>query len=248
MAQLINYLQAAGRFILPALALILVLRCCFSLIRNRPRNKPMGVLVNALNGDKIFLDRWETSIGRSKSCDITLGYGTVSRFHAVVSRRKNGWTVTDTGSKTGTFVNAHRINGRTYLNDGDAIMFGDAVLFFSAPDAVAQQEPEQADEAPAPHHKAPAIVAPDGTVYPLRGGSYAIGRAPESDIHLNFPAVSRSHASILVAGDGYAVADMGSKSGTFINGRRIVHEQPLYDGDTIRVGGMELVYYEDYHA
>ena len=120
-SQTLSYLGAAGRIVLPVIAVILVLRCTISLIRNRPRNKPMGILVNAINGDKIFLDKWETSIGRSKSCDITLAYGTVSRFHAVISRRRNGWTVTDTGSHSGTFVNAQRINGKTYLNDGDAI-------------------------------------------------------------------------------------------------------------------------------
>ena len=125
--QLLNYLGAAGRIVLPVIAVILVLRCTLSLIRNRPRNKPMGILVNAVNGDKIFLDKWETSIGRSKSCDITLAYGTVSRFHAVISRRRNGWTVTDTGSHSGTFVNGNPADDEITLHSGDTITVGGSI-------------------------------------------------------------------------------------------------------------------------
>lgn len=251
--QLLNYLSAAGRIILPVIAVILVLRCTISLIRNRPRNKPMGLLVNAVNGDKIFLDKWETSIGRSKSCDITLAYGTVSRFHAVISRRRNGWTVTDTGSHSGTFVNAQRINGKTYLNDGDALMFGDAVLFFSAPDAVAPEADAPAEQEPessaAPDR--PAIVDSSGGVIYLdpHRTEYLIGRGEDCDIRIPFPSVSRRHARIFFDGQRYHIADCGSKSGTFVNGNPAEDELPLVSGDTITVGGsIDLTYYDHYEA
>ena len=249
--QLLNYLSAAGRIVLPVIAIILVLRCTISLIRNRPRNKPMGLLVNAVNGDKIFLDKWETSIGRSKSCDITLGYGTVSRFHAVISRRRNGWTVTDTGSHSGTFVNAQRINGKTYLNDGDALMFGDAVLFFSAPDAAVPEE----DTVPVPEHRSgqkdarPAIVDSNGNIVYLDAGKpeYLIGRGEDCDIRITYPSVSRRHARILCSGPRRSIVDCGSKSGTFVNGNPADGELPLHSGDTITVGGsIDLTYYDHY--
>lgn len=241
--QMLNYLSAAGRIVLPVIAVILVLRCTISLIRNRPRNKPMGILVNAINGDKIFLDKWETSIGRSKSCDITLAYGTVSRFHAVISRRRNGWTVTDTGSHSGTFVNAQRINGKTYLNDGDAIMFGDAVLFFSAPDAAVPEKPKAA------HGGRPAIVDPSGNVVYLDTDrpEYLLGRGEDCDIRITYPAVSRRHAVIRYDGHHFRIADCGSKSGTFVNGSPADDEIKLRSGDTITVGGsIDLTYYDHY--
>lgn len=249
--QMLNYLSAAGRIVLPVIAIILVLRCTISLIRNRPRNKPMGILVNAVNGDKIFLDKWETSIGRSKSCDITLAYGTVSRFHAVISRRRNGWTVTDTGSHSGTFVNAQRINGKTYLNDGDALMFGDAVMFFSAPDAAVPEEDTVAVPSPqkASRSGRPAVVDAAGNVVYLDSGrsQYLIGRGEDCDIRITYPAVSRRHA--LITGDGhhFQIVDCGSKSGTFVNGNPADDELTLHSGDTITVGGsIDLTYYSHY--
>jgi len=48
--------------------------------------------------------------------------------------------------------------------------------------------------------------------------------------------VSRQHAQVVVAAGGAAVEDLGSKNGTFVNGRRVEHPTALSDGDEIRVG------------
>ena len=54
----------------------------------------------------------------------------VSRFHAVIARRRKGWTVIDTYSKTGTFVNGRRIDRKTILENGDTLTFGNATFRF----------------------------------------------------------------------------------------------------------------------
>jgi len=46
-----HLLVEIGRYALPLLAFLIVLRCLFSLLRNRPRVVTLGILVNGANGD-----------------------------------------------------------------------------------------------------------------------------------------------------------------------------------------------------
>ena len=119
-----------GRFALPLLGAAVLLYCLFSLYKNRLRPEEGASLLNSANGDKIRLFNRETSIGRGKACDIIFNYDTVSRSHAVVALRKKGWFVVDTRSSTGTYVNGEATKRKTYLNDGDVITLGGAVLVF----------------------------------------------------------------------------------------------------------------------
>jgi putative serine protease PepD len=48
-----------------------------------------------------------------------------------------------------------------------------------------------------------------------------IGRAPENEIVLPGAAASRRHAEIRSEGNGWSVVDVGSSSGTFVNGTRV---------------------------
>lgn len=133
MTEIMEQLQYYSRFILPVTAVIILGSCIYSLLKLKIKPYSMAELVNTINGDKIPLDRWEISVGRSKLCDITIGYGSVSRFHAVISRRSDGWFITDTFSKTGTKVNDKEVKKAVQLFDGDSITFGSAVMVFSAP-------------------------------------------------------------------------------------------------------------------
>ena len=102
----------AARWIMPVLALLVAAFCVPSLLKGNKKIGVTGYLVNEANGDRLPLSGYEVSVGRSKACDIVLGYNTVSRFHAVLSKHKNGWRVTDTRSKTGTYINAEKIDKR----------------------------------------------------------------------------------------------------------------------------------------
>lgn len=62
-----------------------------------------------------------------------------------------------------------------------------------------------------------------------------IGRASSSDIQLDIDNVSRTHAVVTRTPNGWAVRDLGSTNGTFVNDKRI-QERTLADGDLIRVG------------
>jgi diguanylate cyclase (GGDEF)-like protein len=62
-----------------------------------------------------------------------------------------------------------------------------------------------------------------------------VGRHSECEIWLDDDGVSRRHARIVPAGDGFAVQDLGSANGTFIAGMRVTYHA-LSDGDVIHFG------------
>jgi pSer/pThr/pTyr-binding forkhead associated (FHA) protein len=66
-----------------------------------------------------------------------------------------------------------------------------------------------------------------------------IGRAAECEVRLADTSVSRRHAEIRAAGDGWTVVDLGSTNGTKVNGA-VVSERRLKDGDTVSVGDSHL--------
>ena len=64
-----------------------------------------------------------TRIGRSPDCEIFLDDVTVSRNHAVLIARDDGYVVEDQGSLNGTFVNRRRID-TAVLSSGDELQIG----------------------------------------------------------------------------------------------------------------------------
>jgi hypothetical protein len=79
-------------------------------------------------GEMFTLDS-ETTIGRSPDCGIFLDDVTVSRKHAVLTERDNGFFIEDQGSLNGTFVNRKRVES-AQLEDGDELQIGKYRLTF----------------------------------------------------------------------------------------------------------------------
>jgi len=98
-----------ARIAIPVLAAILLLRCVLPLLTFR-REPEIWAWLNMTNGTQVPVTHWETVIGRSKSCDVSIDFSTVSRNHAVLTRYDDGsWTIQDVGSKSGTFVNDRQV-------------------------------------------------------------------------------------------------------------------------------------------
>lgn len=131
---LINILLELFRWLVPLLALIIVVKCLRSLFRTRTTVSTMAVLVNPITHDELELVNWENSVGRSKQCDIVLNNPTVSRSHAVIFKTKEGWKVADTGSKTGVYVNGKKIKKKAVIDSGDALIFGTVSFIFQSYD------------------------------------------------------------------------------------------------------------------
>jgi hypothetical protein len=81
-----------------------------------------------------------------------------------------------------------------------------------------------------------SLLLPTGDRVPLGEYVVTIGRQHDCTIVLADPNVSRHHAEVRPAGDGFAVADLGSTNGTRINGERIPGPHQLVDGDEVRCG------------
>jgi DNA-binding NtrC family response regulator len=74
------------------------------------------------------------------------------------------------------------------------------------------------------------------------GASITLGRAPDADVRIDSPRVSRYHARVSRAGDELTVADLGSRNGTRVN-RRVLRsgETRAHGGDVIKVGPLEAI-------
>lgn len=118
------------RYVLPAIFIIIAVYCVKHLLQSKAPEVTPACLVDSLTGKEYLITNWETSIGRSNACDIVLVYPSVSRFHAVISKHKRGWVLTDTHSSHGTGVRNTLIGKPTVINDGDEISFGGICLQF----------------------------------------------------------------------------------------------------------------------
>ena len=83
---------------------------------------------------------WSTAarkitIGRDPSTDIFLTWDPkVSGVHAELERLGEEWAIVDDGlSRNGTFLNGERVRGRSRLQDGDTLRFGDTVAAYRRP-------------------------------------------------------------------------------------------------------------------
>ena len=81
--------------------------------------------------------------------------------------------------------------------------------------------------------------------YPLRQGETTIGRSPYCSIQLVSPQTSREHAAILVRDGETTLSDLGSRNGTYLNGRRIRAATLVSAGDRITIGEVNLVVFEN---
>lgn len=78
-----------------------------------------------------------------------------------------------------------------------------------------------------------------GQVFSLGPGISLVGRAPECAVRLADPSVSRRHAEINVDGQGLSVRDLGSTSGTLLEGRS-VEQARLAPGQSLSFGTVTL--------
>jgi TonB family protein len=70
----------------------------------------------------------------------------------------------------------------------------------------------------------------------LSGGVIKIGRLESSHLRLDDASIARMHAVIEMSGSDVRVVDLGSSTGTLLNGRRIEKHAVLGNGDELQVG------------
>ena len=245
---IITVITSLMRYVFPIAALIVASTCAISLIRNRPRIHKMAQLTDKNNGSVIEINHWETSIGKSKANDIVLPLPTVSRFHAVIAKKRNEWIVTDTFSRNGVMVNGKKIDGRASLNDGDVIEIGEIPLVFQCVEALSGEMKKQIRTQAQSNSRivAYAVLVDIKTHRPvyLKKKDVLIGREDGCDIQILSNTVSGRHARIHQTTRGWALSDLDSHNGTKLNGRYITQPQLIFDEDMITFGDKVFVFYE----
>ncbi|MCD8199749.1 MAG: FHA domain-containing protein [Coriobacteriaceae bacterium] len=140
----------------------------------------------------------------------------------------------------------------------------------SAPQSVPARQPQEtppAQPAPAQQQEAPqteeaaaktqllggtparvphaALVDYDSNMsYPIETAEAVIGRERSCDVVIANPSVSRQHARITRAAQGWLITDLDSLNGTAVNSQ-IISETYIHNGDTITLGNARLFFQED---
>ncbi|MEN3335062.1 MAG: transport system ATP-binding/permease protein [Blastocatellia bacterium] len=88
------------------------------------------------------------------------------------------------------------------------------------------------------------VLLPTGDAYDreLAQTETQIGKGPRNDLVIADPAVSTAHAAIRAGNEKYTISDLGSRNGTFVNGKRLTQPQPLQHGDVISIGLSKLTF------
>ena len=81
------------------------------------------------------------TIGRTRDCDLCLTDLSVSRMHALLVRREDGWVLSDLGSHNGTRLNGWLVREPVQVRAGNRVEFGSTAF-------IIQGEPP-AEEPPA---------------------------------------------------------------------------------------------------
>ncbi len=221
-------------------------------------------------GETIPLDRPDMIIGREPGVEILLESPGVSRRHARLTPQGGETILEDLGSSNGTFVNGQVLEGPRRLKTGDVIRLGQLVtLEYHAGSSAVQAtmmegvKPQAGatfvenaplpqfgqtviGEAPLPPQRAaPAqlIVAVAGeatATYSLSQARIPIGRADDNQIIIRSPIVSRYHAALERAKNGYQIVPSAEAGNPILlEGRPLSAAHILRHGDTLRIGGAD---------
>jgi hypothetical protein len=89
------------------------------------------------------------TIGRTRDCDLCLTDLSVSRMHALLVRREDGWVLSDLGSHNGTRLNGWLVREPVQVHAGDRVEFG-SMAFIIQDDPPAAPPPAGQEEAEGP--------------------------------------------------------------------------------------------------
>lgn len=172
-----------------------------------------------------------TLIGSRRDCDFSIAHPDVSKVHCVLVHTGGAAFVCDLRSRCGTFVN----DGFAQLSElqpGASLRVGSVAIEveFGAADAVAKAWAAALD--------APSLRLHGETEHVIAQSAAVIGRRNTCDVTIDAPDVSLAHALLLMLDGRPALCDLGSRSGTHLNGEQVSLAW-LCDGDEIRIGARQ---------
>ncbi len=111
-------------------------------------------------------------------------------------------------------------------------------------DATESMHPRREQEAKAVHATQAALITQSGSAILLNLPVINLGRQRDNTVILDGPNVSRRHAQIRLRFGHYTLFDLGSTSGTTVNGEP-VQEAVLHSGDVIGIAGTSLIFVDE---
>ncbi len=193
-------------------------------------------------GKSLQLKEGVNTIGRSLENDLQIDDASVSRSHAMVIVGDDRVTLTDLGSAGGTRIGERRISGKS-VGDGSVITVGQTRFSLVNVDAFQGGPSSGATMVGSPSGSSLSLIAqsgPDaGASFLLSAPRNVIGRDPSAEVELSDPTVSRRHALLRIDADRSAISDLGSRSGTQVDGEMITGVQ-ISIGDNIAIGQSEF--------
>jgi len=195
----------------------------------------------AEHSQEIDTDEAVVTIGRASRNTVRISDDQSSREHCRIERSPDGsWRLVDLASRNGTHLNGQLVDQRP-LAHGDVIRIGSTTITFELPTGErAAAEPDGPRATPEPQGpKAIRLVftagSKQGHTEVIFEKLTSIGRRPQNTIVLSDRGVSNRHAEIRRGPDGFVLVDIGSRNGTFHNGRLILRNA-IAPGDQIRIG------------
>lgn len=193
-----------------------------------PVLKPLSLLETRY----VRVDRQVCILGAHPRVHLPLHSSMVSRAHALIVTEAGETYVRDLASRNGVYVNGHAVReGR--LRDGDLLCVGPYAFWWCA--RMPGPRPRNLSE----EDTGIALLAVPGQREPrdMPGRTFVIGTRDGCDMLLDNAMVDSAHAVIYRRGGKFHVRDLNSRTGTFVNGRRI-RDVELRRGDQIRIGLM----------
>lgn len=201
-------------------------------------------------GRDIPLDGDVLLIGRGRKNDIIIQDNEVSRTHCRLVRVLDDYEIHDLTSTNGTFVNGKEVNqGGWLLHAHSIVELGDSITLEYLPSDVATGTnppvlgtSNVADDTP--HYiiiKQASMPQPE--IYLLDRSTLSMGRDVDNEIVLQEPEVSRHHMRLIFTENGYAVEDLNTMNGTWVNDRRLSEQRILRINDMVRIGTRVKMWY-----
>jgi pSer/pThr/pTyr-binding forkhead associated (FHA) protein/S1-C subfamily serine protease len=194
------------------------------------------------NGQEIPIAK-QMLVGRAEECDLVLPDPSVSSRHALLEY-EGGLFVTDLGSTNGTFVAGQPITARLEVGAGAGLRFGTVdveVVGAIPPKVVTPPIAATAPRTVALDRQAPiSLCLPNGSEVALSHGM-TIGRDPSNSVAFAAdPKTSSHHARLEVRGAEIWLHDLGSRNGTWVDGKKIKQPVRLSHNDTVVIGAQTL--------
>jgi pSer/pThr/pTyr-binding forkhead associated (FHA) protein len=201
-------------------------------------------------GREISLDGDLLLIGRGRKNDIIIQDNEVSRTHCRLVRVLDDYEIHDMTSTNGTFVNGKAVTpGGWLLHAHSIVELGDSITLEYLPTDVATgTNPPVPGTAAATESrtyylviKQTSILQPE--IYLLDRATLSMGRDVDNEIVLQEPEVSRHHMRLVYTEGGYALEDLNTMNGTWVNDRRLMQQRVLRINDVVRVGTRVQMWY-----